>query len=223
LKKLTLEEKAARKDARQEKVALECYQAWKVAKAANPEKHPEDRPALNRTQALYWKGYSRYWAKCRFGHIAERSVEKSSCPVCDKISKSIRSAKIRNGNTVTLSTSEKNELAAIYADAKRLTLETGVEHHVDHIRPLAAGGIHHPRNLRVVTAKENSSKGSSYNGKRRKYSWREKRELRKQFVSDLESERVKRLRAADRGLDRWSIAILSLIGAILIFAAFGSF
>lgn len=220
MKKLTLKEKAARKEARKVLVEFECYQAWKAAKAANPEKYPEDRPALNRTQALYWKGYGKYWAKCKFGHIVERSVEKSSCPVCDNIRSSIRSAKIRNGNTIELSASEKNELAAIYAKAKKITQETGVQHHVDHIRPLAAGGVHHPRNLRVVTAKENLSKGSFHNGKRRKYSWQEKRALLKQFTNDLESDRVRTSKSAGRRLDRWSVVILCLIGAFIIYALF---
>ena len=30
--------------------------------------------------------------------------------------------------------------------------------HVDHIIPLAKGGLHHPRNLRIITAKENIEK-----------------------------------------------------------------
>ena len=32
--------------------------------------------------------------------------------------------------------------------------------HVDHIEPLAKGGIHHPSNLQVLTAHDNMSKGA---------------------------------------------------------------
>ena len=216
LRKLTAKEKTARSKTKQEKIAYECYEVWKVAKAKNPEKHPEDKPALNRTQAIYWKGYSKYWSKCKYGHIAERTVEKSSCPVCDKISKSIRSVKIRHGNTVPLSLNERNVLAEIYAEAKRLTYETGVEHHVDHVRPLAAGGVHHPKNLRVVTAIENLKKGSTHNGKQQRYSQREKRELREQFLRELEAERTRKPPANTGALVRWSIMIFGIIGAAIV-------
>ncbi len=217
MRKLTVKEKAERRRAREERVAYECYLVWKKAKAENPEKYPEERPALNRTQARYWKGYSTYWAKCKFGHIAERTVEKSSCPVCGKISKSIRDAKIREGNTVRLTRAEKDQLAAIYAEARRATEVTGVVHHVDHIRPLSAGGVHHPDNLRVITAKENLAKGSSHNGKRRKYSRHEKRALREKFVTE-QQEREKLNKKSSRSSGFWDFAITGLIAAIFLFA-----
>lgn len=47
-----------------------------------------------------------------------------------------------------------------YEDARRLTRETGVEHHVDHVIPLAKGGPHLPWNLQVITKDENLSKGA---------------------------------------------------------------
>lgn len=54
-------------------------------------------------------------------------------------------------------------IAAIYAEAARITAETGVVHEVDHIWPLAgrdACGLHVPWNLRVITAVENRTKGN---------------------------------------------------------------
>jgi hypothetical protein len=221
MRKLSLKEKTARSNAQQEKIAIECYEVWKIAKAKNPDRYPEERPALNRTQAIYWKGYRKYWSKCKYGHIAERTVEKSSCPVCDKISKSIRSAKIRHGNTVSLSLEEKNLLLEIYEESKKLTSETGIEHHVDHIRPLAAGGVHHPKNLRVVTAKENLKKGSTYNGQQKKYSQREKRELREKFVNELKAERKKNPKTKTGKLDPWSIGMLGIIGCAILIVLFG--
>lgn len=44
---------------------------------------------------------------------------------------------------------------ALVAKRDRLTAETGEDHHIDHIVPLAAGGPHHPANCRVITAQEN--------------------------------------------------------------------
>jgi 5-methylcytosine-specific restriction endonuclease McrA len=47
-----------------------------------------------------------------------------------------------------------------FAEAARLTRETGIEHHVDHIIPISAGGWHHHDNLQVLTIGENLTKGS---------------------------------------------------------------
>ena len=47
---------------------------------------------------------------------------------------------------------------AFYTESRRLTIETGIQHHVDHIIPLAKGGLHCQTNLQVLTAKENREK-----------------------------------------------------------------
>lgn len=54
-----------------------------------------------------------------------------------------------------MSSAEKLLCQYRYEDAQRLTQETGIEHHVDHIWPLAKGGPHLPWNLQVLTAKDN--------------------------------------------------------------------
>lgn len=220
MKKLTNSEKAARKKNRQDKIIYECYDAWKNAKKLNPEKYTEEKPALNRTQATYWKGYSTYWAKCKYGHIAERTVAKSSCPVCDKITKSIRSAKIRGGNTVPLNSEEKNKIFEIYNNAKKISLETNIPHHVDHIRPLAAGGAHHPDNLRVIPAAENLSKGSHYNGTRKSYSAKEKKVLREKFLSE---QNVKKELSKKQRLHKNNNYLFLLPLFFIAFAIFHSF
>lgn len=42
----------------------------------------------------------------------------------------------------------------------KLQEETGELHHIDHIVPIKAGGLHVPSNLQVLTAKANSEKTS---------------------------------------------------------------
>ena len=49
----------------------------------------------------------------------------------------------------------------IYAESRKLSSETGELHHVDHIIPLAAGGLHVASNLQVLTASENIAKGAA--------------------------------------------------------------
>ena len=45
--------------------------------------------------------------------------------------------------------------------AEKLTKETGVDHHVDHIIPIKHGGWHHHDNLQILPAPVNQSKSSS--------------------------------------------------------------
>lgn len=59
-----------------------------------------------------------------------------------------------------LSEADRQMIEDLHAESVRLSKETGVAHHVDHIIPLSKGGLHHPRNMRVCTALENVQKGN---------------------------------------------------------------
>ena len=56
---------------------------------------------------------------------------------------------------------EKKRLVEIYKLRNILSKATGVQHHVDHMWPLADGGPHWSGNLQVIPAAENSSKSAS--------------------------------------------------------------
>jgi hypothetical protein len=58
-----------------------------------------------------------------------------------------------------------NKIKTVYIEAARLTEETGINMHVDHIIPLQGrkvSGLHVFENLRIIPAKENISKNNRF-------------------------------------------------------------
>ena len=59
--------------------------------------------------------------------------------------------------------SNRDAIEALYSEAKRLTKETGIQHHVDHIWPLQGVGfcgLHVEWNLQVLTRDQNIAKSN---------------------------------------------------------------
>jgi 5-methylcytosine-specific restriction endonuclease McrA len=52
----------------------------------------------------------------------------------------------------------------IYRRCKELCEQSGIVYEVDHIIPIAKGGLHHQDNLQIITRSENRSKGCRVDG-----------------------------------------------------------
>lgn len=66
-----------------------------------------------------------------------------------------------------LSKEQLLEIRALYKEAKRLSKDTGIQHHVDHIMPLNnenLSGLHVPWNLQILTARDNITKSNRVDG-----------------------------------------------------------
>lgn len=64
----------------------------------------------------------------------------------------------------TPSWADMEAIIAIYAEAERMTVETGIKHHVDHFYPLQGKtmcGLHVEGNLRIIPMIDNLRKGNS--------------------------------------------------------------
>ena len=74
-----------------------------------------------------------------------------------RIKQTERRARVREAS-VNLTEYEESVIKQIYAHAVRVSKKLGIPFHVDHIIPIANGGLHHPSNLQIAPASWNISK-----------------------------------------------------------------
>lgn len=87
------------------------------------------------------KNRHKYRAKSRAAVVKYKTTKIKACPIWSDIEK----------------------IKLIYKEREYISKNTGIEHHVDHIIPIQGElvcGLHVPRNLRIIPAKENMSKSN---------------------------------------------------------------
>ncbi len=147
-----------------EEQAVQIERERTIAQQMEWARHRSKLPALSRQEALRRNLKTFQGNLCAAGHDGERLAKNGECVVCRAVDKTIRGAMKRGAYPENLTPEEREEIVAIYAQSRRITEESGIDHHVDHRVPLAAGGRHHPSNLQIITANENLKKGALHNG-----------------------------------------------------------
>ncbi len=101
---------------------------------------------------------------CSRRHGGLRYVAGGTCVECGRLRDKRRLAEKRTGQTVPIWADEL-AMSEVYREAKRLTLLTGIVHHVDHVVPLRSPlvcGLHWEKNLQVLQATSNIRKGNRW-------------------------------------------------------------
>ena len=95
--------------------------------------------------------YKKEWKKRNVGRV--------------NASTAARKGRIRLATPKWLTDAQNLEIFAIYEESARLTRDTGITHHVDHIVPIRGknvSGLHVPWNLQILTADENYMKNNKF-------------------------------------------------------------
>lgn len=133
---------------------------WRLS---NPERKKQDSRRWYENNRDYHAALGRLWAQQNRERVRHIHREWSSRNA-DKVMAGTRKRQAAIQQRCGLLTAEgQAQIVSIYAEAQRLTKETGIAHHVDHIAPLrgkTVSGLHVPGNLRIILASENHQKGS---------------------------------------------------------------
>lgn len=103
---------------------------------------------------LNWSADKKSYLKATYAEWAKRNKPRINALIAKRTA---------SKKCATPRWADMSAILAIYREAARLTVETGVRHEVDHIYPLQSDvvcGLHCPANLQILTKTENIRKGN---------------------------------------------------------------
>jgi hypothetical protein len=125
-------------------------------RAKSPDKESKRQKAYYRKNREKRIAKAAKWTRDNRGRVNKRRSE-TGCGAADRAK--YRAAKKQQ----TPPWADLNAIRRIYSECARLSRDTGVEYHVDHIYPIQSdwvSGLHVPHNLQVIPASDNRSKGN---------------------------------------------------------------
>ncbi len=146
---------------------MDTSQEFLAEERARRRLHYDNNKQAYLSRAAKWREENRekHRASCRAAYHKRRERSRELHKVWQKENKGACNAKTRTYQADKLNrTPAWADLVAIkqiYIECARISRETGIKHHVDHIIPLrgkTVSGLHVPNNLQIITAEENIQK-----------------------------------------------------------------
>lgn len=129
---------------------------------ANPERRKELQAQWESRNPERRRALALAWVYRNLDQV-RRSVARWAAANPEKVrAKSAARRARRKAALSALTPDQRREIYALYKEAARRTKDTGTAWHVDHDKPLARGGKHHPDNLLVIPASINQAKGARF-------------------------------------------------------------
>lgn len=152
------EQKAANGKAYRERNRGRIAARRKAYRERNRERIAASKKAYRENNREREAAQKKAWRKRNSERIAAtKKAWKERNPELIQETRRRRRAKKKNAQII-LTAKEKEKLLVLERTRSELQEETGRAYHLDHILPLAHGGLHHPMNLRILEGAENLSK-----------------------------------------------------------------
>lgn len=159
-------------------LSFKCKECSKKYRLENKERYRELRKAWHeshkhdeRKKALQYYYDNREYCINRARNWKSKNTDKLVGYIKKNLPQynartAIRRAALLKRTPLWLTPSDTSAMSRLYEQCKEMEKETGLKYHVDHILPLQGkrvSGLHVPSNVRILTAKENMTKGNRFN------------------------------------------------------------